>query len=206
MPSFYLPDGSDTERDAEGVQKGIRNFLEELQPTMTKLVVGDIFLPVWSGSMDPKIAQHLGSLHIRYLKGKPNFLSHGLGSFQVDERADARPLNKRPHPLFAVPFLQIQQPTSGRALSISDTPNTPLLHPRRNPTRRNAPLHLLPLRRTPPHPARNCARMGEPVGEARCVPGHSRYGHIQRRCRSGNGVRNGEGFEVSAVSGYVSVR
>ena len=81
-----------TSRDAE-VQKEIQNFLEELQPTMTKLVIGDISLPVWSppdGSMDPEIAGHLESLHIPCLKGKPNLLLHDLGSFQDDESLQKR--------------------------------------------------------------------------------------------------------------------
>ncbi|KIJ99806.1 hypothetical protein K443DRAFT_8140 [Laccaria amethystina LaAM-08-1] len=78
-------------RDAE-VQKDIQNFLEELQPTMTKLVRGDISLPVWSpdDSMDPEIAEHLRSLHIPCLKGKPNLLLHDLGSFQDDESLQKR--------------------------------------------------------------------------------------------------------------------
>jgi hypothetical protein len=54
---------------------------------MTRLVVGDISLSLWSpspGSMDDEMAKHIEALRIPYLKGKPNVLLHDLGSFKDD--------------------------------------------------------------------------------------------------------------------------
>lgn len=60
---------------------------------MNKLVAGDIVLPAWApaeGSLDIEIAEHLISLKIPCLKGKPNLLLHDLGSFSRDEQLERR--------------------------------------------------------------------------------------------------------------------
>ncbi|KAF9552856.1 hypothetical protein CPC08DRAFT_822630 [Agrocybe pediades] len=71
-----------------GVQDEIEALLTELQPNLTKLVVGDISLPVWMPSneaLDQETISHLTNLRIPCLKGKPNLLLHDLGSFSRDE-------------------------------------------------------------------------------------------------------------------------
>ena len=69
------------------VNADVHDFLTELQPTIRRLVVGDIVLPTWSPSdvfLDPETITHLNSLKIPSLKGKPNLLLHDLGSFTLD--------------------------------------------------------------------------------------------------------------------------
>ncbi|KAF8228667.1 hypothetical protein L208DRAFT_1424348 [Tricholoma matsutake] len=69
-------------------------FLEEIRPTMTKLVIGDISLPLWSpnpGSMDSEMAKHMEALRIpSTTKGKPNVLLHDLASFKDDPALSRR--------------------------------------------------------------------------------------------------------------------
>ena len=68
-------------------------FLTELQPTIRRLVVGDIVLPTWSPSdvfLEPETIAHLNSLKIPSLKGKPNLLLHDLGSFTRDVLLERR--------------------------------------------------------------------------------------------------------------------
>ena len=75
------------------VKADIHRFLTELQPTMRKLVVGDIILPTWSPSgvsLEPETIAHLNSLKIPSLKGKPNLLLHDLGSFTRDVLLEKR--------------------------------------------------------------------------------------------------------------------
>jgi len=61
---------------------------------MKKLVDGEIALPLWTPSsesdLDPEIVDHLTSLSIPCLKGKPNLLLHDLGSFTRDPILDKR--------------------------------------------------------------------------------------------------------------------
>ena len=69
------------------VKAEVHRFLAELQPTIRRLVVGDIVLPTWSPSdafLDSETIIHLNSLKIPSLKGKPNLLLHDLGSFTRD--------------------------------------------------------------------------------------------------------------------------
>ncbi|KAF9482872.1 hypothetical protein BDN70DRAFT_379948 [Pholiota conissans] len=71
----------------------IDKILEEIKPIMTKLVSGDIVFPTWAppeGSLAPEVIQHLARLKIPSLKGKPNLLLHGLGSFSRDEELEKR--------------------------------------------------------------------------------------------------------------------
>ena len=71
----------------------VQIFLTELQPTIRKLVVGDIVLPTWSPSdifLEPETITHLNSLKIPSLKGKPNLLLHDLGSFIQDVLLERR--------------------------------------------------------------------------------------------------------------------
>ena len=87
--SLSLPLSEDTTLRTE-----IHRFLAELQPTIRRLVVGDIVLPTWSPStvhdQDPEIIAHLNSLRIPSLKGKPNLLLHDLGSFTCDVLLERR--------------------------------------------------------------------------------------------------------------------
>ena len=69
------------------VEADVYRFLTELQPTIRRLVVGDIVLPTWSPScvfLEPETIAHLNCLKIPSLKGKPNLLLHDLGSFTRD--------------------------------------------------------------------------------------------------------------------------
>ena len=71
----------------------VHRFLTELQPTIRRLVVGDIVLPTWSPSdvfLEPETITHLNSLKIPSLKGKPNLLLHDLGSFTRDVLLERR--------------------------------------------------------------------------------------------------------------------
>jgi len=72
--------------DDDAVNTNVQDFLRRLKPTMKKLVVGDIVLPLWTPSDDlnPETIAHLTSLRIPSLKGKPNLLLHDLGSFTRD--------------------------------------------------------------------------------------------------------------------------
>ena len=75
------------------VKAELHRFLAELQPTMRRLVVGDIVLPTWSPSdvfLEPETITHLNSLKIPSLKGKPNLLLHDLGSFTRDVLLERR--------------------------------------------------------------------------------------------------------------------
>ncbi|KAF8808854.1 hypothetical protein BYT27DRAFT_7285678 [Phlegmacium glaucopus] len=75
------------------VKADVHRFLTELQPTIRKLVVGDIVLPTWSPSgdyLEPETIAHLNSLKIPLLKGKPNLLLHDLGSFTLDALLEKR--------------------------------------------------------------------------------------------------------------------
>jgi hypothetical protein len=75
------------------VKAEVHRFLTELQPTIRRLVVGDIVLPTWSPSdvfLEPEIITHLNSLRIPSLKGKPNLLLHDLGSFTLDVLLERR--------------------------------------------------------------------------------------------------------------------
>lgn len=69
-------------------------FLEEIRPRMTRLVIGDISLPLWSpnpGSMDSEMAKHMEDLRIpSTTKGKPNVLLHDLASFKDDPALSRR--------------------------------------------------------------------------------------------------------------------
>lgn len=71
----------------------IRDILSEIQPIVKKLVKGDIVLPTWSppeGSVNEDTAEHLASLKIPSLKGKPNLLLHDLGRFTRDKQLERR--------------------------------------------------------------------------------------------------------------------
>lgn len=71
----------------------INEFLNQLQPTMMKLVLGEICLPLWSpqpGIMFDATSAHIRKLRIPFLKGKPNVLLHDLGSFKDDPTLAAR--------------------------------------------------------------------------------------------------------------------
>ena len=75
------------------VKADVHRFLTELQPTIRRLVVGDIILPTWSPSdvfLEPETIAHLNSLKIPSLKGKPNLLLHDLGSFTRDALLERR--------------------------------------------------------------------------------------------------------------------
>jgi hypothetical protein len=75
------------------VKADVYRFLTELQPTIRRLVVGDIVLPTWSPSdvfLEPETIAHLNSLKIPSLKGKPNLLLHDLGSFTRDVLLERR--------------------------------------------------------------------------------------------------------------------
>ncbi|TFK35170.1 hypothetical protein BDQ12DRAFT_325383 [Crucibulum laeve] len=78
--------GSSTSQDT-GIQKDVNEFLAELQPSIAKLVAGEISMPVWSPDsegLDASIVEYLQQLRIPSLKGKPNLLLHDLGSFNHD--------------------------------------------------------------------------------------------------------------------------
>lgn len=71
----------------------INEFLNQLQPAMMKLVLGEICLPLWSpqpGVMSDATSEHISKLRIPFLKGKPNVLLHDLGSFKDDPTLAAR--------------------------------------------------------------------------------------------------------------------
>ena len=89
----------------------VNRFLTELQPTIRRLVVGDIVLPTWSPSdvfLEPETINHLNSLKIPLLKGKPNLLLHDLGSFIWDVVLERRLRNIfMPNNHTFVKFLQI---------------------------------------------------------------------------------------------------
>ena len=76
------------------MKSDVHRFLTELQPTIRRLVVGDIVLPTWSPPSDvflePDTINHLNSLKIPSLKGKPNLLLHDLGSFTRDVQLERR--------------------------------------------------------------------------------------------------------------------
>ncbi|KAF8970889.1 hypothetical protein BDZ97DRAFT_1694140 [Flammula alnicola] len=81
-----LPFEDSSPRDST-IEAEIQKFLTEVQPTMKKLVAGDINLPTWSPPADfpdAAMVEHLTSLRIPCLKGKPNLLLHDLGSFTGD--------------------------------------------------------------------------------------------------------------------------
>ncbi|KAH6879719.1 hypothetical protein BKA70DRAFT_1207313 [Coprinopsis sp. MPI-PUGE-AT-0042] len=71
------------------VKELLCEFIDELRPSMTKLVRGEIVLEFWQppsdDDQDPDVVEHLTSLEIPCLKGKPNILLHDLGTFQEDE-------------------------------------------------------------------------------------------------------------------------
>ncbi|KAH6904037.1 hypothetical protein BKA70DRAFT_1299336 [Coprinopsis sp. MPI-PUGE-AT-0042] len=71
------------------VKELLCEFIDELRPSMTKLVRGEIVLEFWQppsdDDQDPDVVDHLTSLEIPCLKGKPNILLHDLGTFQEDE-------------------------------------------------------------------------------------------------------------------------
>jgi hypothetical protein len=73
----------------DNVQDALHVFLEELRSPMASLVQGEIALEYWQppqdDEQDPDIIEHLNSLEIPCLKGKPNILLHDLGTFQEDE-------------------------------------------------------------------------------------------------------------------------
>ena len=80
-----LPDPSVPK--APKLESEVNKLLEEIRPAMTRLVMGDISLPIWSptpGSMDNEMVKHIEALRIPYLKGKPNVLLHDLGCFKDD--------------------------------------------------------------------------------------------------------------------------
>lgn len=69
------------------IQSEVNKILDDLRPAMTRLVEGEICLPVWtpdSSTMGVEMANHIGDLRIPYLNGKPNVLLHHLGSFKED--------------------------------------------------------------------------------------------------------------------------
>ncbi|KAF8901314.1 hypothetical protein CPB84DRAFT_1777551, partial [Gymnopilus junonius] len=75
------------------IEGEVRSLLAELQPTVHKLVVGDIILPTWEPSLDyldTETFLHLKQLKIPSLKGKPNLLLHDLGSFTQDGLLESR--------------------------------------------------------------------------------------------------------------------
>ena len=75
------------------VKADVDRFLTELQPTMRRLVVGDIVLPTWSPYsvyQESETLAHLNSLKIPSLKGRPNLLLHDLGSFTHDDLLEKR--------------------------------------------------------------------------------------------------------------------
>lgn len=93
------------------IEGEIRSLLAELQPTVEKLVVGNIIFPTWTPSLDsqdPEIVDHLTGLKIPFLKGKPNLLLHDLGSFTKDSLLEKR-LNNIFMPnnhTFVCPFIE----------------------------------------------------------------------------------------------------
>jgi hypothetical protein len=78
--------------DDDVVNSNVQDFLQRLKPSMKKLVVGDIVLPLWMPSdiLNPDTIAHLTSLRIPSLKGKPNLLLHDLGSFARDVMLEKR--------------------------------------------------------------------------------------------------------------------
>lgn len=78
--------------DDDAVHNNVQEFLRRLEPTMKKLVVGDIVLPLWTPSnmLNPGTIAHLTSLRIPSLKGKPNLLLHDLGCFTRDVLLEKR--------------------------------------------------------------------------------------------------------------------
>lgn len=52
---------------------------------MTRLVKGDISLPLWTPEFEDELSMHLQNLKIPFLKGRPNVLLHDLGSFKDDK-------------------------------------------------------------------------------------------------------------------------
>lgn len=77
--------GASSSKDYD-VEAGVNTFIVEIDSNLTKLVVGDISMPVWlpNDYCDPTFLSHLERLRIPCLKGKPNLLLHDLGSFQDD--------------------------------------------------------------------------------------------------------------------------
>ncbi|RDB22393.1 hypothetical protein Hypma_010467 [Hypsizygus marmoreus] len=70
----------------------IATVLYQLRPAMTQLVVGEISLPLWNAtsSMDTEVANHVRSLRMPFLNGKPNVLLHDLGTFKNDKALSTR--------------------------------------------------------------------------------------------------------------------
>jgi len=83
-----------TQTGDAAVELEVHAFLRKLQPSMKRLVVGEIILPVWSPAadsiLDSDTVAHLIALQMPCLKGKPNLLLHDLGSFTRDELLDKR--------------------------------------------------------------------------------------------------------------------
>ncbi|KAJ3505936.1 hypothetical protein NLJ89_g7152 [Agrocybe chaxingu] len=78
---------------SSGMEIDIKGLLAELEPTVMKLVAGEITLPAWTpieDKLDPEIVSHLTSLRIPCLKGKPNLLLHDLGSFTREPLLERR--------------------------------------------------------------------------------------------------------------------
>lgn len=109
--STEKPLKSSLNKDAS-IEAEIHTLLSELQPTMKKLVDGEITLPIWTPSfVDSAVASHLTSLKIPCLKGKPNLLLHDLGSFKKDPVLEKR-LNNVFMPnnhTFVVSFLSLAE-------------------------------------------------------------------------------------------------
>lgn len=82
---IYLARKKSDKTDDCKVEQGVAAFLAEIQPSMDKLVRGDISLPTWVPICDSTHAEHLASLKIPALKGKPNLLLHDLGRFTAED-------------------------------------------------------------------------------------------------------------------------
>ncbi|KAF9522898.1 hypothetical protein CPB83DRAFT_776352 [Crepidotus variabilis] len=83
---------SSFERDAE-IENDVQLFLNKLKPSLRKLVLGEIILPVWVPAIDELDAgtlDRLANLRIPCIKGKPNLLLHDLGTFSQDSVLDRR--------------------------------------------------------------------------------------------------------------------
>ncbi|KAF5335766.1 hypothetical protein D9611_009667 [Ephemerocybe angulata] len=75
------------------IDGGVKAFLAEIRPALTRLVAGEQSFAAWSPegrNFSDEVVQHLASLQIPSIKGKPNLLLHDLGSFSTDDRLRKR--------------------------------------------------------------------------------------------------------------------
>jgi hypothetical protein len=67
------------------IEEGVQGFLSEVQPSLTRLVAGEVSFSLWRPTTGGRFQQHLEDLQIPCVKGKPNLLLHDLGSFGHDK-------------------------------------------------------------------------------------------------------------------------